>query len=421
MADIESALDEVETDAGLKNAIKEIFTSLNNFSSNADSKTHANIVATAFKNLTQVLHQFDSKLENVAQQQKYNLSVAVKDVNAIFEKVASLNSIISKDLGTIGVPANEYYGPNELLDERNLLLDELARYGDLDVTNNPDGTVTLKMNGKTVVEGNKFEKINYQENNNGTVSLNWQSDGKSVKLTKGSLKATVDMLNGRGAGASSSNEGVEKGILYYKDKINTFASTIVNTVNSTIPQLDTNGNIQTDANGNIIYKTLLGARVPKTDATGKIIEGEFEVTANAPVTADNISISTEWANDSSYIIMASGDKSADYITALANALTKDKVTFYSGETFVGTFEEYINDYAQTYGAEAKYSTGRLDASAAIADDLLDRRDQVSAVMPDEETTYLMIYNKSYQAAARLMTTMDEALDVLINKTGLVGR
>ena len=34
---------------------------------------------------------------------------------------------------------------------------------------------------------------------------------------------------------------------------------------------------------------------------------------------------------------------------------------------------------------------------------------------------MMVYSKAYQAIARVLTTMDEALDVLINKTGLVGR
>ncbi|HCP15752.1 MAG TPA: hypothetical protein DIT32_08410 [Peptococcaceae bacterium] len=40
---------------------------------------------------------------------------------------------------------------------------------------------------------------------------------------------------------------------------------------------------------------------------------------------------------------------------------------------------------------------------------------------DEEGTNLLLYEKAYNAMARLMTVMDEALDTLINKTGLVGR
>ncbi len=34
---------------------------------------------------------------------------------------------------------------------------------------------------------------------------------------------------------------------------------------------------------------------------------------------------------------------------------------------------------------------------------------------------MMLYNKSLSAASRLMTAMDEALDTIINKTGMVGR
>ena len=33
---------------------------------------------------------------------------------------------------------------------------------------------------------------------------------------------------------------------------------------------------------------------------------------------------------------------------------------------------------------------------------------------------MMLYNKSLSAASRLMTTLDDALDVLINRTGRVG-
>ena len=48
-------------------------------------------------------------------------------------------------------------------------------------------------------------------------------------------------------------------------------------------------------------------------------------------------------------------------------------------------------------------------------------DACSGVVVDEEVANMMLYNKSLNAASRLMTAMDEALDVIINKTGLVGR
>jgi len=49
------------------------------------------------------------------------------------------------------------------------------------------------------------------------------------------------------------------------------------------------------------------------------------------------------------------------------------------------------------------------------------RDAVSGVQLDEEGMDLLHYNQSYSAAARFLTTLDEALDKLINGTGVVGR
>lgn len=420
LSDVESALDEYDTDAGLLNAISEISSALNDFSSDADSKTQANIVAISFQNIVQVLKQFSTKLDNVAEQQKYNLELAVSDVNSMLEQVAALNKTISEDMSTYS-SGSGYSEPNELLDERNLLLDELSRYADLDVAQNTDGTVTVKMNGHVVVEGGKAETINCTRNSDSTVSLNWQSDGKAVQLTTGSLKASVEIINGRGLNAGSSNEGIEKGILYYKDKINTFAQMLVQTVNQVVPQTDADGNILKDANGNTVYKTLLGAKVQATDASGNPIEGEYVTTTNVPVTAANISLSDQWMADSSYFLFGDDNLDSTYAIAMIKALTGDTITFQAGgESFTGTFEEYVQDYNGTLATDVSFYSGRLDAVSAIADSLLDSRDAISGVMPDEETTNMMLYQKAYQAIARVMTAMDEALDVLINGTGRVG-
>ena len=61
------------------------------------------------------------------------------------------------------------------------------------------------------------------------------------------------------------------------------------------------------------------------------------------------------------------------------------------------------------------------ATSTITKSLEDSRDEVAGVVVEEEVANLMLYQKSLSAASRLMTAMDEALDVLINKTGLVGR
>ena len=52
---------------------------------------------------------------------------------------------------------------------------------------------------------------------------------------------------------------------------------------------------------------------------------------------------------------------------------------------------------------------------------LTNRASTASVSLDEENVSLLTNQHAYQAAARVMTAVDEALDVLINRTGLVGR
>lgn len=64
---------------------------------------------------------------------------------------------------------------------------------------------------------------------------------------------------------------------------------------------------------------------------------------------------------------------------------------------------------------------RMSASLAIAESADSERMGVSGVSLNEEGISMMTYNKAYQALGRLMTTMDEQLDMIINKMGIVGR
>ena len=68
---------------------------------------------------------------------------------------------------------------------------------------------------------------------------------------------------------------------------------------------------------------------------------------------------------------------------------------------------------------ADVQRAKVSDAAAVA--AVGAQQSVAAVDGDEETISLLTYQTAYQAAARVMTAVDEALDVLINRTGLVGR
>ena len=424
LGDIQTALNEFnpDKDVGLRSRLLAINDALQKFSVNAYSETHANIVATEFKNLAQTLQQISSKLQNSREQQIFDLDVSVMEINKKLQRVADLNQAIMDDAAYI--QSNPYFGPNELYDERNLLLDELSNYMDMDYTRNVDGTVTVMVNGQTVVDGNKFDKMEMvQDEKSGVVDVRWVSSGKSANLKSGSIKATTDYINGRGPNLKNPGESNARGYLYYKDKLDAFAQTFASVVNRVIPEVDEDGKPKLDDDGNIIYRQLMGGLSSTPDPD----DGKYHVRTDIPITADNLSISDEWSTNSGYVIYQRGeDGSADdvnnYALSLYQILADGTHLFDSnGEEMNGTMLDYIKGYATTLAEDVSFNDSRHVSTSSIAQSLEDNRDEVAGVVVDEEVANVMLYQKTLAAASRLMTAMDEALDTLINKTGLVGR
>jgi flagellar hook-associated protein 1 FlgK len=63
----------------------------------------------------------------------------------------------------------------------------------------------------------------------------------------------------------------------------------------------------------------------------------------------------------------------------------------------------------------------LSTQTSITNQIDSARDSEAGVNLDEEMTSLLQYQRAYEAAARVITTIDQNLDVLINRTGMVGR
>lgn len=89
--------------------------------------------------------------------------------------------------------------------------------------------------------------------------------------------------------------------------------------------------------------------------------------------------------------------------------------------FTGSFHDCFANIENTLGIDTKSENTMLTNHITVLNQTSNSRDGVSGVQLDEEGMNLLHYNQSYNAAARLMTTIDEALDKLINGTGVVGR
>lgn len=89
--------------------------------------------------------------------------------------------------------------------------------------------------------------------------------------------------------------------------------------------------------------------------------------------------------------------------------------------FTGSFQEFFSGHINgTLATDRQSTTAILNNYSVQLQDLYVKRDSVSGVDLNDEAMNMMQFQKSYSAACRLMTTVDEMLDKLINGTGRAG-
>ena len=90
----------------------------------------------------------------------------------------------------------------------------------------------------------------------------------------------------------------------------------------------------------------------------------------------------------------------------------------SGET---GRHDAIRSVVSLVGEKTAAAASGARSQAALTTAAENARLQIHGVSIDEEMVNLVTYQRAYEAAARVMTTVDQNLDTLINHTGVVGR
>jgi flagellar hook-associated protein 1 FlgK len=80
-----------------------------------------------------------------------------------------------------------------------------------------------------------------------------------------------------------------------------------------------------------------------------------------------------------------------------------------------------SDTVTSTGVTARTAILHGDLAGAASHAAARNQASTSGVDLDEENVNILSAQHAYQAAARVMSAIDEALDTLINRTGLVGR
>lgn len=450
------------TMSGVRDAFISLTSALNTLSTPAGIGNDENdaMVRSKMQILLNLFRENSVRLEDVRENVQTGFATTdVGDLNQLLDNIANLNVSI-KNSQILGNPALE------LQDQRNSLLDELGSYLPISVKYSdqeigPNQYVEVLDVVFTDTDGVKHSLISDSRAASFDAIVNDKSarlmlsdaKGGTTEVTdilgSGTLKGTLDLIN-----KSGDFDGSDfRGIGYYEKALDSLVATFAEEFNKMNIPTDANGNptnlkdkdgkiivppggkYLTDANGNTVVE-LDDQGNPKTDTTGNTIPVYayplFETKdGSTNFTASNIKVAEGWANGT-YKITASNnyvvtDKETGS-TANENILNmvkllENKISFeVNGKQFYsGSFHDCFANLEATLGIDYKSESTMLANQISVLNQTSNSRDGVSGVQLDEEGMNLLHYNQSYTAAARLMTTLDEALDVLINRTGVVGR
>lgn len=272
----------------------------------------------------------------------------------------------------------------------------------------------------------------------------------------GSLQASREMLTAEGefaAGADPAKGTVIRGIPYYQKALDALANRFAEVMNEANQPyrvdsegyyLNENGDRIQD-NGIFLKKDTALTEAQRQILTeqgqrlGKVLFSNSNTSDDdSNITAANISISNSWSTGAGRITttaVVNADNSSpstanDNLTHILAQFTTDftyRPSDLPGDDysdtpyFTGTFQEKLADISSILGNDMSTTTTMLENYYSAALEIDTSRDAVSGVDLNDEAANLMQYQKSYAAACRLMTTLDEALDKLINDTGIVGR
>ncbi len=84
----------------------------------------------------------------------------------------------------------------------------------------------------------------------------------------------------------------------------------------------------------------------------------------------------------------------------------------------GTFSEFYTALIAKIGSQGEEARNRIESQAVVLKNLTNMRESVSGINLDEEMSNMVAFQHGYNAAARVITTMDEMLETIINRMGV---
>jgi len=443
------------SDSGFVTIMNDFFNAYQELSKDPSSAAVRALVREKGVTLSKYFNSTATHFEKMQEDINDQVRITVDEINSLASQIQQLN----KQIYNFEVQGQT---ANDLRDARTLLVDKLSKlvniqanevsYGVLP-SGEPDIHFVITISGRPLVDHfsvgkltvvQRPEKLNDEDIIN-LYEVKWE-DGNQLKVTGGELRGLLDVRDGKDGALSVDGKSETpryKGIPYYQSKLNEFVQIFALAFNEGLSRDETgawvNGDGHADGWGydsdlkdgadpstNIRFFTILdgdrpisSAKLmeglvlsdPPTDAENALIIARYK----SMITAKNFTVSSD-VMDNTDTIATSDTKgengNIELLNKIMNIRTNDSL-FKEGAP-----EDFMKSLVAGLGIDAQQAN-RLSASqTTIAEQVDYRRMSVSGVELNEEMADMVRFQQAYNAAAKMITTMSEIYDTLINRLGV---
>lgn len=364
------------SDSGLQEVLSSFWNAWNEVAKRPEDAGIRSALLERGKALADSVRYLATSFDSVVPEEVSGLGQDVVKLNDVSQRVAELNKQIVE---AIGVRVN----PSDFIDQRAALIDDMASLVDVAVMSNEDGSVSVLGGGRWLVDGARSS----------TVTLETRAaDGQlSLETPQGDVFTPVGgSVGGRIALVNTVIPG-------YRRQLSSFARDLREGVNSLhrqgFPNLGTTTPVAGQNDGKDFFMT---------PAPGADDASSLEVTLNAP---GDVACNTV---DFGPPVLVHYGAMADRIEDLRTA----NVVYADGTSGGVLLDEYIG-LVSSVGHGVELLQRDKDISDVLLEQGLNSRDELSGVATDEEMMDMLKYEAGYNAAARVVSMVDEMLQTIL--------
>ncbi|MDR3271125.1 MAG: flagellar hook-associated protein FlgK [Peptococcaceae bacterium] len=364
--------------------------------------------------LTDTFHYVAQQLDDMQRNINDNILNQVDQINLYAEQIKELNMQI-KNAQIVG----DF--PNDLLDRRDNLVDELSKIANITVIEQRDPRFTDRMvNTYTLVIGSETavpKQVLVQDQEathlkagvdaNGFAMIQWAIAGTDLDLgaQKGlllanievrdnyipAIRAELDKIAQGVANAINALHQTGQGMVVETDGISLFTDGVTADTPGVLPSGITAANITLNQ---LIQDNPLRIATGAINAAGVVKSGDATVASAIASLRDGWAALTDMMGAG--VFGAAGQKPLDAVS----------------------ISDFYNAFIAGIGVNVQTADRMAVAQEMLVYQLAVQREAVSGVNLDEEMTNLVKYQKSYTAAARLVTMFDDMLETIVKGMGI---